>query len=136
MHKFLIAAILGLTTATAAVSASAAEDKTWLVYCEGVENGQDVAYMSMDQWTSNDAAAAREIAAMAADMFGAEGRRPLHGCSSIAFNDPALADYRREETVALHARFGTKVEFFEVGTPEIEETTYSFALGSNLTANN
>ena len=109
MRKIVMCALMSMT----GFVANAADEITWMVYCEGAEQGQAVAYMTRTNWTA-DMHEARSIAEAASDMFGAQGRRPIHGCSSVPFEDVELANYRREQTASLHERFGTRVEFFDL----------------------
>ncbi|MEO1494613.1 MAG: hypothetical protein AAFV19_20890 [Pseudomonadota bacterium] len=107
-----IAVLIGATHAKA--------DAQWFVYCEGVENGQNTAYLTTalySQYASPKQKSELERAAM--QRLSETRGAPAYGCSGVSFMSRASAVEARKRTADVHAIVGNKVVMFNMETPRV-----------------
>ncbi len=110
-----------LTTVGIALIMSASHakaDDTWFVYCEGVENGQNTAYITTalySHYASTSHKAELERAAL--KRLSETRGTPIYGCSGVNFMSKASAVQSRSRTANVHKMVGNKVVMFELDAP-------------------
>jgi hypothetical protein len=103
-------------------SQSKAEDQ-WFVYCEGVENGQNTAYLTTALYQHYESATHKAELEEAAMHHLAETRgAPAYGCSGVNFMSKASALQARDRTADVHKLVGNNVVMFEMDAPKTTQT--------------
>lgn len=112
------------------VNASHAKaDDSWFVYCEGVENGQNTAYLTTALYSHYKSAAHKaELENAAMQRLSATRKAPVYGCSGVNFTSKASATQARTRTAEIHKMVGNKVVMFDMDAPQPVRLTSRSAL--------
>ena len=102
-----------LTLFVSAQDATAAERKTWYVYCEGTSPEGHWAVFSANFWPHPESEDyGRRVGSAAKAFFEARHALALDGCAGVDFRDGALAEHSRTQTMQLHRQMGDRVYSF------------------------
>lgn len=116
--KFAIThlAAAGLALAAGASPASAADTRTWYVYCEGkTRQGVHSAVFSENFWSHPlTEGYDRDVAAAAKAFFESRHNVQLDGCAGVDFVDTRLAEHSRSRTAQLHEQMGDRVLYLRL----------------------
>lgn len=120
-------AAITLATALLAVAvsmppATAADTRTWYVYCEGEAKGAHWAVFSENFWPHPMTEGYGRMVGHAAKAFF-EDRHDvtLAGCAAVNFVDTSVARHSRARTAQLHQRMGDRVMYFPLPSEALPE---------------
>ncbi len=89
--------------------------KSWVVYCEGYQAGNPVAYVTRTVWQHADVPSYRkDIVKKAMQAIARDNELPIGGCSGVPFYNDDRATQSQNDIASAVALTGVELHQFEI----------------------